>query len=52
MLLYVTDAWLKATDSGQFVGDIFWTQLIKAFDYINHDILLQKLVSGEVLMSG
>ena len=40
LLLYVTGAWLKAIDSGQLVGTIFWTQLIKAFDCINYDILL------------
>ena len=33
VLLYVTDAWLKAIDSGQFVGATF-LDLGKAFDWL------------------
>ena len=42
MLLHVSDSWLKAVDTGQYVGAIF-LDLAKAFDCVNHDILLQKL---------
>ena len=42
VLLHVSDSWLKAVDTGQYVGAIF-LDLAKAFDYVNHDILLQKL---------
>ena len=42
MLLHVSDSWLRAIDAGQYVGAIF-LDLAKAFDCVNHDILLQKL---------
>ena len=42
MLLHVSDSWLRAIDAGQYVGAIF-LDLAKAFDSVNHDILLQKL---------
>ena len=42
VLLYVNDSWLKAIDVGQYVVAIFM-DLAKAFDSVNHDILLQKL---------
>ena len=42
VLLYVSDSLLQAIDTGQYVGAIF-LDLAKAFDCVNHDILLQKL---------
>ena len=42
MLLHVSDSWLKAIDTRQYVGAIF-LDLAKAFNCVNHDILLQKL---------
>ena len=42
MLLHVSDSWLRAIDIGQYVGAIF-LDLAKAFNCVNHDILLQKL---------
>ena len=42
VLLHVSDSWLRAIDAGQYVGAIF-LDLAKAFDCVNHDILLQKL---------
>ena len=51
VLLYVTDAWLKAIDSGQVVGAIFW-DLAKIFDCINHDILLQNWINMVAIRGG
>ena len=42
MLLHVSESWLRAIDVGQYVGAIF-LDLTKAFDCVNHNILLQKL---------
>ena len=42
MLLHVSDSWLRAIDIGQYVGAIF-LDLAKAFNCVNHDVLLQKL---------
>ena len=42
MLLHVSQSWLQAIDAGQYVGAIF-LDLTKAFDCVNHNILLQKL---------
>ena len=43
VLLHCSNSWLQAMDAGQYVGAIF-LDLAKAFDCVNHDILLQKLV--------
>ena len=42
MLLYVVDSWRKAIDACKFVVAGF-LDLAKAFDCVNHDILLEKL---------
>jgi len=42
VLLHVSDSFLSAIDSGHYVGAAF-LDLAKAFDCVNHDILLQKL---------
>ena len=42
VLLHVSESWLRAIDVGQYVGAIF-LDLTKAFDCVNHNILLQKL---------
>ena len=39
----MTDEWLKAMDSSKLMGKIF-LDLSKAFDLVNHNILLSKLV--------
>ena len=41
-LLNITDNWLKAMDNSELVGTVF-LDLSKAFDLVNHDILLAKL---------
>ena len=41
-LIRLIDSWLKDVDSGKFVGTVF-LDLRKAFDLVDHDILLQKL---------
>ena len=41
-LIRVTDDWLKAMDSGQYTGAVF-IDLQKAFDLVNHELLLLKL---------
>ena len=43
-LLNLVDKWLKNIDQGEIVGAIFF-DLKKAFDVVNHAILLQKLES-------
>ena len=52
VLLHVTDSFLGAIDSGHYVGTIF-LDLAKAFDCVNHDILLQNLpyygIKGDAL---
>ena len=51
-MLCVTDSWLKAIDDGKYVGAVF-LDLAKAFDCVDHEILLKKLtcygVRGDAL---
>ena len=51
-LLYMTEKWRKAIDSGKVVGILF-IDFKKAFDSVSHQILLKKLsgcgVSGDFL---
>jgi len=52
VLLYLTEKWRKAIDSGKVVGVLF-VDFKKAFDSVSHQILLRKLsacgVSGQFL---
>ena len=41
-LIKVTDEWLRALDKGEYTGSVF-VDLQKAFDVVDHDILLKKL---------
>ena len=41
-LLNIIDNWMEAIDKGYFVGSVF-LDLRKAFDLVNHDIMLKKL---------
>jgi len=41
-LFNISDNWLKAMDNSELVGAVF-SDLSKAFDLVNHDILLAKL---------
>ena len=41
-LVKLVDEWISAIDNNEFVGTIF-LDLAKAFDLVNHDILLSKL---------
>ena len=38
----LTDGWMESIDKGKLIGTIF-LDLRKAFDLVNHDILLQKI---------
>jgi len=48
VLLHVTDSWRRAIDDGQFTAVAF-LNISKAFDSVNHDILLSKLACNGVL---
>jgi len=41
-LIQNIDEWLSAIDNNEIVGTLF-IDLSKAFDFVNHDILLEKL---------
>ena len=44
LLLYLTDSWYKSLDKGDYVSVVF-LDISKAFDTINHNLLLSKLKS-------
>ena len=48
VLVHVTDCWCKAIDESKFTAAAF-LDVSKAFDCVNHDILLSKLACYRVL---
>ena len=48
VLLLVTDSWCRAIDESKFTAALF-LDISKAFDCVNHDVLLSKLVCYGVL---
>lgn len=46
-LLYMIDKWLQAIDKGDLVGVIF-VDFRKAFDLVDHNILLKKMASYKI----
>ena len=43
----ITDKWLKAMDDGELIGAVFM-DFSKAFDLVNHDVLLRKLAKYHI----
>ncbi|CAB4025078.1 Hypothetical predicted protein [Paramuricea clavata] len=46
-LINITDKWLKAMDDGELIGAVFM-DFSKAFDLVNHDVLLRKLAKYHI----
>ena len=46
--LNVTDSWRRAIDETKFTAAAFW-DISKAFDCVNHDILLSKFACFGIL---